>query len=148
MSSALLTSVGNSAGASSVAAGADAAATGVPAAGSLGANVQHLQSLGQGLSNLIHGSSDGEAGGAPSTGGDATAGNDVAKSLASSGQEQKGGFLGTGMLGNDQYNPNPSSYAPQTGNQQAQAAMPKSKAAVKPIALQMLDSMPLFNSQI
>jgi len=55
----------------------------------------------------------------------------------------KGGWLGTGLFGNDQYNPNPSSYQPSTGSGASQAAMPKTGAANQiPLALMLLNQLP------
>lgn len=54
----------------------------------------------------------------------------------------KGGWLGTGLFGNDQYNPNPSSYQPATGNSVAQAAAPRPKATT-PIAMQLMQQLPI-----
>lgn len=53
----------------------------------------------------------------------------------------KGGWLGLGLFGNDKYNPNPSSYAPQTGSSVSSAAMPK--LSIPPsAALAMMKQLP------
>lgn len=121
MSAGLLSSIGGSA--------AGGAATGA-ATGAAGT------AAGAGAAGAASGLSTGAATGA------GTGASNAAGALAGGGGGGKGGWLGTGLFGNDKYNPNPSSYAPETGSGQAQQAMPKPQTTT-PIALQLMQQLPI-----
>lgn len=82
------------------------------------------------------GLASGAAGSAAATG----AATSALSQAGSSGGGGKGGWLGTGLFGNDKYNPNPSTYAPEVGS--AQSAMPNQKTQT-PIAMSLLGQLPI-----
>lgn len=89
------------------------------------------------------------AGGAAGAAGGAT-GSSLASGLAAGaggggggGSGGGGGWLGTGLFKNDQYNPAPNNTNPASGPVASQSAMPHAKAPSTPIALAMLQQLPL-----
>lgn len=138
-------SIGTSA-AGSAAGAAAAEAAGTTTAGTIGS------AIGQGIGGAANGGVAGPATNIFDHGTAAPADNTTASSNlhgateAADPKNSKGGWLGMGLFGNDQYNPNPSSYAPSTGNNVAQAAKPKPKTTT-PIALQLMNQLPVTNPQ-
>lgn len=140
ISSGLGSSLGTTA-AGSAAGTAAAQAAGGTTAGSIGSAIgseigsQLNQGAGGDIARMFTNSGGGGEAQSP------TASTDTAQAAASP-SNTKGGWLGTGLFGNDQYNPNPSSYAPATGGQVAQAAKPKAQTTT-PIALQLMQQLPI-----
>lgn len=102
--------------------------------------------MGSGAASSALGSAAGAgAAGAASGAAGSAAGSSLASGLAAAGGSGGGGggWLGTGLFKNDQYNPAPNNTNPAQGQVASQAAMPHHKVPSTPIALQMLQNLPM-----
>lgn len=97
------------------------------------------------LGGSAAGGAAGGAAGAAGTGATSSLASGLASGAAGGGSGGGGGWLGTGLFKNDQYNPAPNNTNPASGPVASQAAMPHGKAPSSPIALAMLQALPMSN---